>query len=133
ERRCEHVATREVFAARERHRNLITQGAPLAPWPIRAQRLFEPHQAKLAELRRFVDGLTKRPTLIDVDRELQVADQAAEIPQVLAVAFLAEADLQLEGAMTTPHRGFRHGNAAVRIDATGIGAHAPGRTAEHLP
>jgi hypothetical protein len=62
--------------------------------------------------------------LIHIDRERVVADQLSQIAQIGPVAFLPETDLQLEGAMAALHRLLRSRDAAVGIDAAGIGAHA---------
>src|SRR5207248_7205657 len=103
-------------------RNLVAQRAPLTPRPVRAERLLQPEQVKLLEPRRLIERLPDRPALVDVDRERMLADQLPQIPQIAAVALGTEADLQLEGAMAAPHRPFRGRDAAIRIDAAGIGA-----------
>jgi len=116
ERGRKDVAACEVFTAGKRHRYPLAQAAPLAPGPVGAQRLFQPHQAELIEPGSFIERLTERETLIDVDRKLEVTDHAAEIAQIIAIAFGAETDLQLEGAMAAAHRGFRHPPERSRPD-----------------
>ena len=98
---------------------------PFACWAVGHQRLLDPVQAELGEAWAPSAGGSQVPALVDVDHQpFAGLERPGDRPQRAEVGLLAEADLDLEGAVARRARaldGVERG--AAGIEARGIDRH----------
>ena len=110
-----------VLAGRQRHRRNLRQRLPLFGRGIGAQRLFQPHRPERRDRLAHGGGRLEIPALIGVHHQSRIVPECrAQRREVGEIALMAEADLELEGAVALACLGRGKLFRPIGIEAAGI-------------